>query len=420
MKPQHPYHKVASYEGKKEDIKKVVILYSGGLDTSVLLKWIQDEYSAKVITLTLDLGQQHDDLELIRQKSLKFGAVKAIALDVKEEFASEYLAKGIKANAHYQGEYHLSTPMARAILAKKAVEVAEQEGADAIAHGCTGKGNDQVRIDGYILAHNPNMKIVAPVREWGMDRKEEIEYAKENGIPVPATIDFPYSDDDNMGGITWEGGEITDPSLIAPEEMFLTTYTLPKDAPDKPEFIKLEFKYGIPIALNDEKLSLSALIMRLNKIAGKHGVGTFQVVEDRLVGLKNRGVYEHPGLHTVIEAHRYLERYVSTKYQNELKEGMDTRWGYFCYGALWFDPVMEAINAFNDSMNENVSGEVTVRLFKGHATVVAMKSSNALAFVSFNNAEGYNFNVNASAGFIELHSLQMKIANEVRRKRGKK
>jgi len=420
MKPQHPYHKVASYEGKKEDIKKVVLLYSGGLDTSVLLKWIQDEYKAKVITLTLDLGQQHDDLKAIKEKALKFGAIKAVALDVKEEFANEYLAKGIKANAHYQGEYHLSTPMARAILAKKAVEIAEKEGADAIAHGSTGKGNDQVRIDGYILANSPNMKIIAPVREWGMDRKEEIQYAKENGIPVPATVDFPYSDDDNMGGITWEGGEITDPGLIAPEERFLTTYTLPKNAPDKPEFVKLQFKKGIPVALNGEKLSLAALIMKLNKVAGKHGVGTFQVVEDRLIGLKNRGIYEHPGLHTIIEAHRSLEKYVSTKNQNELKETMDTRWGYLCYGALWLDPVMDAINAFNDSVNENVSGEVTVRLFKGQAAVVAMTSPNALAFVSFNNAEGYNFNVNASAGFIELHSLQMKIANEIARKNRKK
>lgn len=420
MDAQYPYHKVASYEGNKDQIKKVVLLYSGGLDTSVLLKWIQDEYKAKVITFTLDLGQQHDDLEAIRQKALKFGAVKAIALDVREEFANEYLAKGIKANAHYQGEYHLSTPIARAILAKKAVEVAEKEGADAIAHGCTGKGNDQVRIDGYILAHNPNMKIIAPVREWGMDRNEEILYAKENGIPVPATADFPYSDDDNMAGITWEGGEITDPSLIVPEERFLTTYTLPQNAPDKPQFIKLKFKHGVPIALNGERLALSTLVMKLNKVAGKHGVGTFQILEDRLVGLKNRGVYEHPGLHTIIEAHRYLERYVSTKMLNEVKETMDTRWGYFCYGAYWFDPVMDAINAFNDSVNEKVTGEVTIRLFKGQSAVVAMKSPFALAFASFNNAEGYNFNVNASAGFIELYTLQMKIANELRRASGGK
>ena len=420
MDEKQTYQKVASYEGKAGEIKHVLLLYSGGLDTSVMLKWIQDQYKVKVTTLTLDLGQQHDDLEAIKQKALKFGAAKAISLDAKDEFADEYIAKGIKANAHYQGEYHLSTPMARAILAKKAVEVARKEGADCIAHGSTGKGNDQVRIDGYILAHDPEMKVIAPVREWNMDRNEEIKYAKESGIPVPATADFPYSDDDNMGGITWEGGEITDPALIAPEERFLTTYTLPKNAPDEPEFVTLELEEGLPVALNKEKLSLAKLLMKLNKVAGKHGVGTFQVLEDRLVGLKNRGIYEHPGLHTIIEAHRYLERYVSTKALNELKETLDTHWGYLCYHALWLDPAIDAINAFNDSVNEKVSGVVTVRLFKGLAAVVAIESPNALSFASFNNKEGYKFNVNASAGFIEVHSLQMKIANQIARKNKKK
>ena len=420
MDKKQTYQKVASYEGKKGDITHVLLLYSGGLDTSVMLKWIQDEYEVKVTTLTLDLGQQHDNLESIKAKALKFGAKKAIALDVKDEFANEYLTKGVKANAHYQGEYHLSTPMARAILAKKAVEIAKKEGADCIAHGSTGKGNDQVRIDGYILAHEPTMKIIAPVREWNMDRNAEIEYAIQHGIPVPVKKDFPYSDDDNMGGITWEGGEITDPGLVAPEEKFLTTYALPKDAPDKAELIKLTFKEGIPVALNGEKLKLSRLIMKLNKIAGNHGVGTFQVLEDRLVGLKNRGVYEHPGLHTIIEAHRHLERYVSTRVLNELKETMDTKWGYLCYHALWLDPAMDAINAFNDEVNTVVTGEVTVRLFKGIATVVAMKSPYALCYASFNVKEGYQYNVNASAGFIEVYTLQMKIANEIARKNKKK
>src|SRR3989338_2822410 len=413
---KEPYQKVASYEGKMGEIKHELLLYSGGLDTSVMLKWIQDKYHAKVTTLTLDLGQQHDDLEEIKAKALKFGAVKALALDVKDEFADEYLAKGIKANAHYQGEYHLSTPMARAILATKAVDVAKKESADCIAHGSTGKGNDQVRIDGYILAHEPNMKVIAPVREWNMDRNAEIEYAEKHGIPVPATADFPYSDDDNMGGIAWEGGEITDPALIAPEEKFLTTYTLPRDAPDKPEFVKLTFDAGVHVALDGKRLKLSQLIMTLNKVAGKHGVGTFQVLEDRLVGLKNRGVYEHPGLHTIIEAHRHLERYVSTRALNELKETMDTRWGYLCYAGLWFDPSMDALHAFNDSVNERVTGETTVRLFKGTVAVVAVKSPYALSFASFNNKEGYDYNVNASAGFIEVYTLQMKIANEIARK----
>ncbi|MBI2599356.1 argininosuccinate synthase, partial [Candidatus Daviesbacteria bacterium] len=222
--------------------------------------------------------------------------------------------------------------------------------------------------------------------------------------------------DDNMWGITWEGGEITDPSLIAPEEKFLTTYTLPKNAPNEPVLVKLEFDAGIPIALNGHKMKLAKLIVELNKIAGEHGVGTFQILEDRLVGLKNRGVYEHPGAHVIIEAHKNLEKYVSTRILNEIKEQMDIKWGYLCYGALWYDPAMEAINAFNDKVNEKVIGEVTMRLFKGNAMVVAVKSPYGLDHASFNNKEGYGLNVNASAGFIEIYSLQMKLANQIRKK----
>ncbi len=407
------YIKVASFEGKKGEIKKALLLYSGGLDTSVMLKWIQDNYNCQVVTLTADLGQQHDDLEAVKKKALKFGAIEAVVLDLKEEFANEYLAKGIKANASYQGDYHLSTPMGRAILGKAAVKIAGKYGCDAIAHGCTGKGNDQVRIEGYILTYDPNMKIIAPVREWAMDRQDEIKYAKENNIPVPATVDIPYSDDDNMWGITWEGGEITNPSLIAPEEKFLTTYTLPKNAPNKEELVKLKFKKGIPVSLNGKKLSLAKLIIKLNQIAGKHGVGTVHLLEDRLIGLKNRGVYEHPAAHVIIEAHKNLEKYVSTRTLNEIKTQMDIKWGYLCYGALWFDPAMEAINVFNDSVNEKVTGEVTIKLFKGNTTVVALSSPFALDHASFNNKEGYGLNVNASAGFIEIYSLQMKLANQI-------
>lgn len=417
MKSNTDYIKVTSYEAKIGEVKKVLLLYSGGLDTSVMLKWIQDQYQCQVVTLTADIGQQHDNLEIIRKKALKFGAVEAIVLDLKDEFADEYLAKGIKANASYQGDYHLSTPIGRAVLAKNAVKMAKKYGCDAIVHGCTGKGNDQVRIEGYILTHDPKMKIIAPVREWAMDRNEEIKYAQANKIPIPATVDVPYSDDDNMWGITWEGGEITDPGLIAPEEKFLTTYTLPKSAPNKPEFVKLQFEGGIPTALNGKKMKLSKLIMDLNKLAGKHGVGTVQLLEDRLVGLKNRGVYEHPGAHVIIEAHKNLEKYVSTRALNELKAEMDIKWGYLCYGALWLDPSMEAINAFNDQVNEKVTGEVVIRLLKGNTTVVSIKSPNALDYASFNNAEGYNYNVNASAGFIEVYSLQMKLANQIKSKK---
>ena len=256
MKNKTDYIKTASYEGKIGEVKKVLLLYSGGLDTSVMLKWIQDQYKANVIALTLDLGQQHDDLEAIKKKALKLGAVKSITLDVKEEFANEYLAKGIKANASYQGNYHLSTPMGRAILGKKAVEIAKKEGADCIAHGCTGKGNDQVRIEGYILTHDPKIKVIAPVREWAMDRNEEILYAEQNNIPVPASVNFPYSDDDNMWGITWEGGEITDPKLIVPVKKFLTTYNLPENAPNTAKLVKLSFAKGLPVALNGKKLPI--------------------------------------------------------------------------------------------------------------------------------------------------------------------
>ena len=419
MKNITNYIKVSSYEAKIGEAKKVLLLYSGGLDTSVMLKWIKDNYKCQVVTLTADIGQQHDDLESIKQKALKFGAVQALILDLKDEFADEYLAKGIKANACYQGDYHLSTPMGRAVLAKSAVKIAKKYGCDAIAHGCTGKGNDQVRLEGYILTHNPEMKILAPVREWNMDRNEEIIYAQKHKIPIPASIDVPYSDDDNMWGITWEGGEITDPGLIAPEEKFLTTYTLPKDAPDEPELVKLQFINGVPIALNDKKMKLSKLVVDLNKLAGKHGVGTVTLLEDRLVGLKNRGVYEHPAAHVIIEAHKNLEKYVSTKTLNELKAMIDIKWGYLCYGALWFDPAMEAINIFNDKVNEKVTGVVTIKLFKGNTTVVAVESPYALDFASFNSKEGYNFNVNASAGFIEIYSLQMKLVNQIWKGKGK-
>ena len=414
------YHKIASYEvsaigrsssGRKTPVKKVVLLYSGGLDTSCMLKWLQDKYHVQVVTLTVDIGQQGDDLKAIEQKALRFGAVKALVVDAKEEFASSYLAKGIKANASYQGDYHLSTPMGRPLLAKWAVKIAEQEGAQAIAHGCTGKGNDQVRIEGSALCLNQNIKIIAPVREWDMDRNEEIAYAKKHKIPVPADVDFPYSVDDNMWGMTWEGGEIEDPALIPPVAKFLTTYTLAEKAPDEPEYVKLTFKQGLPVGLNGQKMSLAKLIMALNLLAGKHGVGVVHLVEDRLVGVKNGGVYELPAAHVIITAHKALEQYVCTRELNELKQTLDLKWAYLCYGAKWFDPVMGAMNAFNDWVNQKVNGVVTMKLYKGKAEMAAMESPNALGHVSFSRG-GVAFNVNASPGFIEIYTQQMKLWNQ--------
>lgn len=410
MKNQNKYLKISSYEIEPEDVNKVVLLYSGGLDTSMMLKWLQDYYDVDVIALTLDIGQQKDDLEKVKQKALDLGAKEAVVIDAKNDFA-EVIATGILANATYQGSYHLSTPMGRLILSKNAVEVAKKYGAEAIAHGCTGKGNDQVRIEGYALSLDKDIKIIAPVREWNMSRDEQIKYAEEHNIPVPASHDFPYSVDDNMWGMTWEGGEVEYPEQINKLEKFLTTYTLPENAPDEAEIITLEFNKGLPVSINGETLPLEELIIKLNGIGGKHGVGITQVVEDRLVGLKNGGVYEQPAGEIIISAHKALEQYVSTRDLNQLKSELDIKWGYFCYGGKLLEPTMQAINAFNKQVNEVVTGTVKVKLFKGQAIVVALESKYALPATSFNVGEGYDFNVNAAPGFTEIYSLQMKSAN---------
>ena len=410
MKSNIAYQRVASYEAKPGEVARCLLLFSGGLDTSVMIPWLRESYECEVVTLTFNLGQQNDDLEAIRQKALKLGAIKAITLDVRAEFANDFLAPAIKANASYQGNYHLSTPLGRACIGRKAALLARAEGCQAVAHGSTGKGNDQVRFDSYIITHDPAMKVIAPVREWRMDRDAEIEYAIKHNISVPVRRDFPYSVDDNMWGMTWEGGEIEEPHQIAPIEKFLTTYTLAKNAPDQEQFVKIGFQHGVPVSLDGQNLELFEIIERLNHIGGGHGVGVVHIVEDRLVGLKDRGVYEQPGGHILINAHRALERYVSTRVTNEIKETLDIKWAYLCYGALWYDPSMQAINAFNDSVNALASGEVTVKLYKGKVDVVALESKNALGFASFNTDKGQKFNENSSAGFIEVYSQQMRQA----------
>jgi argininosuccinate synthase len=411
-----PYAKVSSYEGRKGEVKKVVLLYSGGLDTSVMLKWIQDEYQAQVIALTIDIGQQADDLEIIRKKALKLGALEAIVRDAKSEFAYHYLARGIKANASYQGNYHLSTPLGRPLLAKLAVEVAREFDADTIAHGCTGKGNDQVRIEGAVLTLAPEMKLIAPVREWSMGRDEEIGYAKKHKIPVKQTKDSPYSYDDNMWGVTAESGEIENPALVPPLEKILQVCVLPEKAPNKPELIKLEFIKGIPVSIDGKHMRLDKIITELNLTGAKHGVGITHHIEDRLVGLKVRGIYEAPAASIIICAHKDLEKYVCTRVENEFKQLVDQKWAYLCYGAMWYEPLMTDLNALIDSINEKVSGTVTVRLHKGRAEVVALETPNTLfdeKLATF--MKDMSFNQNASAGFIEIYSLQMRLAQERQR-----
>ena len=408
------YKHVASYEAVPGQVKKAVLLYSGGLDTSCILKWIKDHYKCEVVALTLDLGQQGENLDEIKAKALALGAVKAIVLDAREEFADKYLAKAIKANGSYQGDYYIST-ISRYLMAEKCVEIASREGADAIAHGCTGKGNDQIRLEATAVAIAPQIKIIAPVREWAWGREEEIEYAKKHGIAITQSLDFPYSSDDNMWGVTWECGEIEDFSKVPEVERFLTMNT-PERAPDEAEIVELAFDDGLPVSVNGEALKLSALIAKLNLIGARHGIGLCYMVEDRVFGLKVRGVYEHPAAHIILSAHRKLEQLVSSRQEVEFKAGVDQKWGYLCYSAQWHDPLLNDLNAFCDKVNQRVVGAAKVKLYKGKADVVALDSPYALynqKLATF--MADQTFNQNCSAGFIELYGMQMKLSRQIGR-----
>ena len=414
MEQKTEYQKIASHEAKKGEFKTCLLLYSGGLDTSVILKWMQEEYDCEVITLTLDIGQTADDLEAIKQKAINLGAKDAIVYDAKDEFADTVLVNAIKANADYQGGYALSTPLGRVIISKIATEIAKKYDCQVLAHGATGKGNDQVRFECYVTTLNPELKIIAPVREWSMGRDEQIEYAEKNNIPVKQKKDKPYSYDENMWGNTGEGGEIENPELIPPLEQIVQWSKLPKDTPDTEEIIELEFNEGVPVAINGQKKKLSDIIMECNKVGAEHGVGVFQLIEDRLVGLKVRGVYENPGASILIAAHQNLEQLVSTRQENELKRFIDTKWAYLTYAALWYDPVMENIQAFIDAQNKKVTGTVKVQLFKGNIKVVSLASKYSLFdenLATFNRDA--SFNQNASAGFIEIYNLAQKTAHNL-------
>lgn len=408
------YHKIASHEAKKGEFSKCLLLYSGWLDTSVMLKWIQEEYNCEVVALTINIGQTADNLEQIKEKALKLGAKEAIVHDARDEFAEKLLSMAIKANADYQGGYALSTPLWRIIISEIAVEMAKKYGCEVIAHGCTGKWNDQVRFEGYITTLNPKLKIIAPVREWWMGRQEEIEYALKHNIPVKQTKENPYSYDENMWGNTWEGGEIENPSLIPNLPNILQWSNIVEKTPDEAQVIELEFEQWIPVAFEWKKMKMSEIIAQCNSVGGKHGVGVFQLIEDRVVGLKVRGVYENPGATILTAAHKKLEQLVSTREENELKSFMDNKWAYLTYGAKWFDPVMAHINAFINSQNEKVTGKAKVKLFKWNITVVALDSKYSLFNHNLATFEkNATFNQNASAWFIEIYNLAQKTAHNV-------
>jgi argininosuccinate synthase len=400
------YTKVASYEAHKGSFSKCLLLYSGGLDTSVMLKWIQQEYKCEVVALTLNIGQTADDLEEIKQKALNLGASDAIVYDAREEFASNQLAMAIKANADYQGGYALSTPLGRVSISQVAVKIAKQYGCEVVAHGCTGKGNDQVRFESYILTLNPKIKIIAPVREWSMGRQEEIEYAKKHNIPVKQSSKKPYSFDENMWGNTAEGGEIEDPGEKPNTSEILQWCNTIENTPDTAETVKIDFKEGIPFAVNDTAMPLASIVSECNRLGAKHGIGVVHLIEDRIVGLKVRGIYENPGASLLISAHKKLEQLVSTRQENELKSFMDSKWAYLVYAAQWFEPTTQHLQAYIDNQNKKVTGSVTVELYKGNTTVFSLESpyslfDHNLATFEKNKA----FNQNASSGFTEIYNL---------------
>jgi argininosuccinate synthase len=408
-----PAPQTAQYLAQPHEVHRVVLLYSGGLDTSVMLKWIQDEYDAEVVALCINLGQPEDDFTEILEKAVDLGAVESLVIDAREEFARDYVAPAIKANARYQGGYPLFTSLGRPLIAKLAVQEARRHGCDTIAHGCTGKGNDQVRIEATIATLAPELKIIAPVREWQMGRDEEIAYAQEHGIPVSSSVERPYSIDDNLWGRSSEGGIIEDLTAAIPDDVFQLV-TPPTKAPDTPEDIIISFRDGLPVSLNEVEMPLHEIIPAIAEHACRNGVGIMDHIEDRVVGLKVRDVYEVPAATVILEAHKELEKLVCTGRQNALKPNLDLLWAQLAYEGLWYEPLMKDLNAFMDHVNRKVEGTVTVRLYKGSATVITRDSPLALydrTLATFDADP--SFSQNASPGFIELFSLQSRMAHQI-------
>jgi argininosuccinate synthase len=416
---RHTLIKTASYEAEPGEVGRVLLLYSGGLDTSVMLKWIQDEYEAEVVALTVNLGQPGEDYEVVKGKALQLGALDCHVVDAREEFARDYVLPAIKANALYGGGYPLFTALGRPLIAKLAVEYARESGCDTIAHGCTGKGNDQVRIESTVIALDPEMKIIAPVRGWQMGREEEIQYAREHGIPVKGGTEAPpYSIDDNLWGRSSEGGAIEDLAEPPRDDVF-NLVTRPEDAPDESEDVVVGFDKGCPVSLNGERMGLVDLLERAGEIGSRHGVGIVDHIEDRIVGLKVRDLYEVPAAAIILTAHKELEKLVGTIHQNNFKPHLDDHWAYLVYAGLWYEPLLSDLNALMEAVNEQVTGEITMRLYKGSARAVARRSPNALydpALAGFGESGGL-FSQQASPGFIELWSLQSRMAYNVRKRR---
>ncbi|MBC1404395.1 argininosuccinate synthase [Listeria welshimeri] len=394
--------------------EKIVLAYSGGLDTSVAIQWLV-ESGYEVIACCLDVGEGKN-LDFIKEKAITVGASESYTIDAKEEFAEDFALIALQAHAYYEGKYPLISALSRPLIGKKLVEVARQEGASAIAHGCTGKGNDQVRFEVAIHALAPDLKVVSPVRDWKWSREEEINYAKEHNIPVPIDLDNPFSIDQNLWGRSNECGVLENPWTTPPEAAYDLTVSL-EDAPDTADIVEITFDAGIPISLNGENMSLANLILTLNEIAGKHGVGRIDHIENRLVGIKSREVYECPAAVTLIKAHKELEDLTFVREVAHFKPIIEQKISETIYNGLWFSPLTEALVAFLKSTQKFVNGTIRVKLFKGHAIVEGRKSPNSLYdenLATYTSSD--TFDQDAAVGFIKLWGLPTKVSAEVNSK----
>ncbi|MBA2862594.1 argininosuccinate synthase [Methanococcus maripaludis] len=394
--------------------KIAVLAYSGGLDTSCCLKLLEDKYDYKVISVAVDVGQPEEDLIEPEEKAKKFGVLKHYTIDAKEEFATEYIFRAIKANALYEG-YPLSTALARPLIAIKIAELAEEVGASAISHGCTGKGNDQFRFESVMRAKTPEIEIVAPIRDLNLTRTEEIEYAKEKGIPVPVNLEKPFSIDENLWGRSIEGGILENPMTETPKECFAWTVD-PTDAQDKEEYVEIEFKEGVPVAINGDSLAPVSLIRKANEIAGRNGVGRVDIVEDRVLGLKSRENYECPGAMLLITAHKALEQLVLTREEIVFKETVDSKYADLIYKGLWHEPLRHDLDAFVDKTQTRMNGKLIAKLYKGSMRIVGRESKDAIYnedMVSFENKE---MDQREIVGMVKFHGLQAAIYEGLKRK----
>ncbi len=391
---------------------KVILAYSGGLDTSVAIKWLKDKYGFYVITLTVDVGNERD-FSSIRSKALKVGASKALVKDAREIFVDKFVFPALQANAVYEGQYPLATALSRPLIAKLLVELALEEGASSVAHGCTGKGNDQVRFEVGVASLAPELKIIAPAREWGMTREETIDYAQRYGIPTPVTIASPYSIDENLWGRSIECGVLEDPWLEPPEDAFSWTKS-PAAAPDEAAYIEIGFDKGIPVSLNGHEMKGTSLVQRLNEIAGGHGIGRIDIVENRLVGIKSREIYEAPAAVVLLEAHQALEALTLSKPQLHFKQIVALEYADLIYNGLWFSTQHHDLSAYTQSTQRFVSGTVRLKLFKGKCSVVGRKSPFSLYSHSLATYDkGDEFDQNAAAGFIHIWGLPVKTQSQI-------